>query len=191
MPDISGDEQQSRAPEGLQVFDALASSGLPEIANRRPVLVLAVGNLLLQDDAAGIEMLAALHRREWGEDVEFVDGGTQGLALLGQLSERNIVIVLDAVTLGDKPGAIHLLREDDLDLLRARKSSTSHESNALELLALARLVGINPEVVVVGIEPESVRTGIGLSASVRDAIPRALAAASVIIQAAKDRNQCV
>ena len=159
--------------------------------NRQPVLVLAVGNLLLQDDAAGLEMLAALNQFCWDESVDFVDGGTQGIAFLGQISDRRIVIVLDAVTLGDKPGTIHILRGEDLDKLRARKSATSHESNALELLALAKLIGIGPEVVVVGIEPESIRTGIGLSPSVRDALPRAVTVISVIIQAAAENQNYV
>ena len=155
-----------------------------------PILVLAVGNLLLQDDAAGLKMLEQLSSRNFGDEVEFVDGGTQGLALLGQLTGREILVVLDAVALGDNPGTIHVLRGADLDELRARRSSTSHESNVLELLAYAKLLGYEPrEVVVVGIEPESIRTGITLSRTVQAALPAALACASAAIQSA--RRQCL
>ena len=155
-----------------------------------PILVLAVGNLLLHDDAAGLNMLEQLSSREFGDEVEFVDGGTQGLALLGQLAGREILVILDAVAIGEKPGTIHVLRGADLDRLRARRSSTSHESNALELLAYAKLLGYEPrEVVVIGIEPESIRTGINLSRSVQAALPAALACASAVIQSA--RRQCL
>jgi len=65
------------------------------------VLVLGLGNLLLGDDAVGLCLLEEL-RRHHGEDnsADFVDGGTQGLALLGYLSGRRSVLVLDAVGMG-------------------------------------------------------------------------------------------
>ena len=161
-------------------------------ANPR-VLVLGVGNLLLQDDAAGLRMLEELSSRDFGSEVDFVDGGTQGLALLGQFAGRHALIILDAVALGDPPGTIHVLRGDDLDGLRAKRSSTSHESNALELLAYARLLGYEPpEVFVVGIEPESIRTGIGLSDTVEAVMPDALAYATALIQTvARSQSLCV
>lgn len=156
-----------------------------------PILVLGVGNLLLQDDAAGLRMLEELSSRNFGDEVEFVDGGTQGLALLGQLSGREAVVVLDAVKLGDPPGTIHVLRGAGLERLRARRSSTSHESNALELLAYGRLLGLEPrELVVIGIEPENIRTGIGLSRSVEKALPGALACASAAIQRTRSLRLC-
>ncbi len=156
-----------------------------------PVLVLGVGNLLLQDDGAGLRMLKELSSREFGDDVEFVDGGTQGLALLGHLAGRELLVVLDAVKLGDPPGTIHLLRGAEFERLRARRSSTSHESNAVELLAYAQLLGTLPqEVVVVGIEPESLRTGISLSPSVEAALPAALECACGIIESARSRCVC-
>ena len=74
-----------------------------------PVLVLAVGNILLGDDGCGQRVLAELAtvRARWGSAVELVDGGTQGMALLGLLSGRRAVVVLDAVRLGAAPGTVH------------------------------------------------------------------------------------
>jgi hydrogenase maturation protease len=173
------------------------TAGLAEIYRPRPlatacppILVLGVGNLLLQDDAAGLRMLQELSARKLGDDVELVDGGTLGLSLLGQVVGREVLVILDAVKLGSEPGTIHVLHGADLDRLRAQRSSTSHESNAVELLAYAQLLGYEPrEVVVVGIEPESIRTGIGLNRSVVLALPAALAAARGAIAWA--RNRCV
>jgi len=59
---------------------------------RAPVLVLGLGNLLLSDDAAGLHLEAALAAERGPSDqVEFVDGGTQGLALLHYLARRRAV----------------------------------------------------------------------------------------------------
>ena len=146
-----------------------------------PTLVLGLGNLLLEDDGAGLRLLEELrHDPRHGEEIEFVDGGSQGLALLGYLEGRASVLVLDAVQLGAAPGTVHVLDGRDL---QAAHASTAHESGALELLELARLVGQAPEnLVVVGIEPEAMHTGIGLSEAVEAALPEALARARKILE---------
>lgn len=150
--------------------------------SREPVLVLAVGNLLLQDDAAGLRLAALLAPGE-GRGYEVVDGGTQGIALLGQLEDRRALIVLDAVSLGAAPGTVHVLAEDELGRLRARRETSAHEGNALTLLELSRLLGVAPaSITVIGIEPESVRTGIGLSPAVEAALPLAMKEVACLLQ---------
>lgn len=147
-------------------------------------LVLGLGNLLLGDDGAGLRLLAELERRRnWGPGIEFVDGGTQGLALLGYLSGRRALLLLDAVALGAAPGTVHLLRTAELEALGAARATTAHEGSARELLAAARLLGECPaEIVVVGVEPEQVRTGIGLSPVVEQAIQLAAERAAAILE---------
>lgn len=151
---------------------------------RAPVLVLGLGNLLLEDDGIGLRLLEAVVAGErFGEDVEFVDGGTQGLALLGYLGGRKLTVILDAVGLGEAPGAVHMLRGAEIEKLGAHRSTTAHEGNALELLAAARLLGDEPdELVIVGIEPDHMRTGVGLSDSVSAAVPAAAALAAQVIR---------
>jgi hydrogenase maturation protease len=140
------------------------------------IVVLALGNTLLRDDGVGAAILQALEGEAagWGGEVEFVDGGTQGLALLGVLSGRRAAVILDAVALGAAPGTVHVLSADDVSGVRSRRATTAHEGNAGELLAAARLLGDLPErTIVVGIEPEEIRTGIGLSDRVARSVQEA------------------
>ena len=157
----------------------------PKGAPRAPVLVLGLGNLLLSDDAAGLHLEAALAAERGPSDqVEFVDGGTQGLALLHYLARRRAVLVLDAVGLGAEPGSVHVLRGPAIDALRVQRSTTAHEGNALELLATARLLGDDAgEVVVVGVEPARIATGIGLSPQVEAGLPAAMDRARAVLEA--------
>jgi len=159
-------------------------AGSPEA----PVLVLGLGNLLLKDDGVGLRLLEELRREEPpGGSFEFVDGGTQGIALLGRLENRTTAVILDAVRLGAPPGTVHVLRAADLPVAR---SGTAHEGNAVELLALAKLLGRGPEeVVILGIEPRDIRTGIGLSDDVERAIPEALVRARELLNGAGRRLQ--
>ncbi len=68
-----------------------------EMPHRAPVLVLGIGNTLLRDDGTGIELLASLSKQSdrWGNDVEFFDGGTRGIALLGPLAGTLLLYSLD------------------------------------------------------------------------------------------------
>src|SRR5450631_2070104 len=119
-----------------------------------PILVLGLGNLLLTDDAVGLRLLEDLSRETSSDDVEFVDGGTQGLALLPYLADRQAVLVLDAIGLGAAPGTVHVLHGDEVGRMRARRSETAHEGNGLTLLDTARLLGEElPNLVVIGVEP--------------------------------------
>src|SRR5581483_1184531 len=125
-----------------------------EASGSAPILVLAIGNRLLQDDGVGMELLSRLEAvsEEWGPAVELIDGGTCGLALLGAVLDRAAVVFLDAVRLGAEPGSVHVLRKGDLYSMSGRKSS-AHEGGAKEILAALALLGWTPqEVAVVGIE---------------------------------------
>jgi len=153
-----------------------------------PILVLAVGNQLLSDDGVGMVLLDELSRDpSLGDGVEFVDGGTQGLALLGQFTGREAVVLLDAVALGSAPGTVHVLRSTGLPTC-VPQLATSHDANAVELLRFAALLDeLPPHVVIIGVEPEILTTGIGLSEKVTAAVPAAVQQAKTnIMELQKD-----
>ncbi len=138
-----------------------------------PVLILAIGNPLMADDGAGQEILSRLESdaQKWGHDVELVDGGTQGLALLGKFEQRKAVVFLDAIRLGYKAGAVHVLNGKDVIQMGRRPASSAHEGSAPDILRALQLLGETPEeVALVGIEPERVETRIGLSPAVQNSI---------------------
>ncbi|MHC5024562.1 MAG: hydrogenase maturation protease [Planctomycetota bacterium] len=139
-----------------------------------PILVLALGNLLLHDDGVGLALLERLRPvAEPDPRVELLDGGTQGIALLPRLAGRHSVLILDAVALGADPGTIHVIA--DARSARPDRGRTAHESNAGDLIAAAELIGDCPErLAVVGIEPKSIRTSVGLSEVVGRAVPDAV-----------------
>jgi len=147
------------------------------LCRQSPVLILALGNTLLQDDGVGAGLLSLIEpiAGTWGPAVELLDGGTSGLALLGEVQGRSAVAFLDAVKLGAAPGSVHVICKKDLLGMSARSSKTAHEGGATEILAAAQLLGSMPEkVVVIGVEPEVVATGIGLSPSVKAGLGEAL-----------------
>jgi hydrogenase maturation protease len=141
-----------------------------------PVLVLGLGNVLLGDDGVGpalLQKVCALYAGAPG--VECIDGGTQGMALLGYLAGREAVIILDAYAGGQTAGAVSVLEGPEVLGCGVTRSTTAHEGNAGELLAVAHLLGELPKnIFLIGIEPERVRTELGLSEPVAKALPAAL-----------------
>jgi hydrogenase maturation protease len=149
----------------------------------QPVLVLGLGNLLLGDDAVGLRMLEVLKSEPADPSVEFMDGGTQGIALVGRFANRRSVLILDAINLGAEPGTVHVLRESVIATLRAGRASNAHEGNGLFLIEMARMLGYFPrELAVVGVEPANVKTGLGLSSEVEAGSREALWEARKILE---------
>lgn len=146
----------------------------PRSGDSAPILVLGLGNVLMRDDGVGLSILDEVRERApAGEDVEFMDGGTQGLALLGRIAGRRALLILDAIALGAEPGALHRI-EDPFSVAPPRATS-AHEANAGELLRAAVLLGdLPPRVVLIGIEPVDTTLAVGLTPSVAAAVPAAV-----------------
>ena len=61
-------------------------------------LVLGLGNLLMNDDAAGLHAVYALQERYPNrENFQIIDGGTLGLDLLGYVAWADKLLLLDAI----------------------------------------------------------------------------------------------
>lgn len=130
-------------------------------------VILGVGNLLLTDDGVGIHAIQKLQADyELPAGVQVVDGGTCGLDLLQFLEGVDHLIIIDAARLGKAPGSIVRLEGDQVPAYLALKTSP-HEIGLPELLFTARLTDIYPKrVVIFGVQPESIETHLGLTATV-------------------------
>jgi hydrogenase maturation protease len=135
------------------------------------VLVLGIGNPLLGDDGFGVEVIRRLREQKRPPLVEFLDGGTAGLALLPNLEGRSHVLVADAIDFGGRPGQVVRLRSADIPYYRGLKLS-EHQVTFHEVLALMDLMEIRPrEMLFLGVQPRSTHWGDPLSGEVEAAIP--------------------
>ena len=120
-------------------------------------LVLGLGNPIMGDDGLGLAILARL-RAGWllPPEVELVDGGTWGMRLLPLIETARRVLVLDAINVGQDPGAIVVLERADLPRYFSHKLSP-HQIDLREVLALAELRGtLPPDVAALGAQPAQV-----------------------------------
>ncbi len=147
----------------------------------KPTLVIGLGNPLMGDDGIGLVVLEQLAAQTFAPPVEFVDGGTWGLALLPDVERAGALLLLDAVQSAGEPGTIYVLGAQDIPRFLAAKVSP-HQIDVRELLALAELRGALPsELRVVGVQPAAVDYGGGLSPAVSAVVDGMVSAAHAVL----------
>ena len=141
---------------------------------RAPVLVMAVGNILRQDDGFADAVLAALAEEKLPEWVELFDAGTSAIDLMDVFHARERLIVIDAVRGGQTPGTMYRFSPEEVEA-EALPMNSLHQVGLLETLKLGELVDCKPQqTVVIGAQPRETGLGIGLSDEVAAAVPKAV-----------------
>lgn len=126
-------------------------------------VVLGLGNLLHADDGAGAQAIKRLREdaRVPG-DVSLVEGGTLGLELLPYVWDCSRLIVIDAVDVGETPGTVVKMSGEELNSIPGK--SSVHQLGVSDLLvALRMLAERQPQVVLLGVQPESTEWSTELS----------------------------
>lgn len=144
---------------------------MSETSVRASTLVLGIGNVLLRDEGVGVHVVRAMEDRPLPPDVELLDGGTSGADLLDVISERDRVIVVDALDADVPPGTI--LRMAPEDLAGPATSVSLHEFGIGETLAAAGQLKCAPrEVTIIAIKPWDIDCGLELSDDMQRCLPR-------------------
>ena len=132
------------------------------------VLVLGVGNMLLTDDGVGVFAAQTLQQEEWPGNVRILDAGTFTHDIFYLFEGYDVVLVLDIVHCGGKPGTIYRLTEDEL-VKNENQRLSLHDIDLIDSLNMAELLQKKrPNLLVLGMEPENFTSwNIGLSSAVQ------------------------
>lgn len=154
------------------------------MTSQAKVLLLGLGNLLLGDDGLGIRALELIREsHELPENLHCLDGGVMGLELLSHIEGVTHLLVLDAVQSGKAPGTLVRLEGSEVPKVMSLKLSM-HQFNFEEVLALSLLRGTAPpKLVVWGIEPAVLDSGLALSTVVESHLPELISAVVKELQA--------
>ena len=137
----------------------------------RPIVILGIGNILMQDEGLGVHAVRALLERALPPGVEVLDGGTLGIELLPIVEHAESLILIDAARFSGKPGEVRAFRGDELAGSYGGHVSP-HQAGAADLIAVARLTGSLPErCTLFGIQPVAMGFGLELSDTLTSALP--------------------
>jgi len=149
----------------LLLKQLVAEAGtLPRIA------VVGIGNHLRSDDAAGMLIAGALSRHECAVDTDhllIIEAGHAPENRTGELRNfaPNLVLLIDAAEMGETPGTVQWIAEEDIDGM-----SASTHSLPLSMLARYLNLELGCKVNLLGIQPGSNEVGETVSAIVLQAV---------------------
>ena len=132
------------------------------------ISLIGLGNILMGDEGVGVHAVEALKRKYvFPEEVRLLDGGTLGLDLLHLIEGVEKVLFVDAVDVKREPGTIAVIQGEDLPSLLEPKLSLHHVGLS-DLLFASGFLGTRPaEIVLVGIQPETMEIGLELSKTIQ------------------------
>lgn len=136
------------------------------------ILVLGIGNILLNDEGVGIHVINSLEKEEY-KGADLMDGGTGGFHLLGFLQSYKTIIMIDASLDQFPAGHIRILypkyaRDFPVQL-------SAHEVGLKDLLDACFLLGNMPDIHLVAISVKDFQDmGMELTPEVEAAIPAAV-----------------
>ncbi len=154
------------------------------MAEKTEILVLGVGNILLSDDGVGVRALELLEESySFPAQVTLVDGGTGGLTLVSAFTGKALVIILDAVSIeegggkavpGSKaaPGSLVRVEGSRLEGALSGRSrlGSLHDIGMSEVVLISALEDKAPNVILIGMAPDSIAPGTELSPVVKEAL---------------------
>jgi hydrogenase maturation protease len=135
--------------------------------------IIGIGSPLRQDDGIGIVLLEKLIERknELLQDVEFIDGGTGGMNILHLLARFDLVILIDAVDFGGKPGESRLFTLEDVQSNKILVNISTHEPDILKVVHLSKDLNEQPdELFIFGVQPKNTSAGTDLSLELNNAV---------------------
>ena len=137
------------------------SNGSPRLA------IVGIGNELNGDDAAGSLVARALRQRKCAEGVYHLlvlDAGVAPENMTGEIREfkPGLIVFIDAADMGEAPGTVRWIAMDEIDGM----SASTHRM-PLSMLAQYLTLELGCDIVLLGIQPATVKMGEELSDPVR------------------------
>jgi hydrogenase maturation protease len=128
------------------------------------ITILGIGNTLYQDEGLGIHALPLIESLlKDAENIEIIDGTTDGMRLLAPVEDTDYLIVIDAINAGKPGGTIITLTGEDIPAYFGIKMSI-HQLGFQEVLMAAKIRERYPKnIVMIGMQPTSLELGVELS----------------------------
>ena len=132
------------------------------------IIVLGLGNILYGDEGFGVRVAEQLYTRyDFPDNIEIIDAGTRGQALLQYVEKADRLLILDAVDFNMPPGKIIFKDNSEIPSYLTAHKMSLHQTSFSEIIWLATLQQLLPkEMVLLGVQPISLEYGTSLTPKV-------------------------
>jgi hydrogenase maturation protease len=137
---------------------------------KHKILILGLGNILLQDEGIGVHALREMEELKWPPHVDLLDGGTGGFVLLSLFQDYQTMIIIDAALTNDPPGTINTIQPKFAKDFPT--SLSTHELGLKDMIESSILLEKVPSIhlITCSINPEQ-EMSVQLTTQIKDCIP--------------------
>ena len=139
------------------------------LSGARKIAVLGIGSEFRGDDGAGMLVAETLHRKLKGRrKVKIFFGSTAPENLTGEIRKfkPTHLVIIDTIQIEDKPGTVLVLKPKDV----GRGATFSTHMMPAKIMLDYLLRSLKCDVVIIGIQPDSIRFGRSISKKVSASI---------------------
>ncbi|MBD3275959.1 MAG: hydrogenase maturation protease [Candidatus Marinimicrobia bacterium] len=143
-----------------------------QYASESGIVILGLGNYLMQDEGVGVHLARIIEANyQFEPEISVIDGGTMGLDLMPYFEENERVLIIDAMD-ADKPPATVFTLQNDSILAQLKTKLSLHHLGLSDVLGTIKLLDMEPsEIFLLGIQPAEITTSIELSDTISNKLP--------------------
>ena len=127
--------------------------------------------ILRKFDGVGPEVIQSLLLKHKNDNIELCDAGSDPFSILEKLLQPEPVLVIDCARMGLEPGSIRRISARESGFIESRYGLSLHGFNLADVWKMAQTMGVENDLIVIGIEPEKIEFNTGLSRAVENSIP--------------------
>lgn len=136
---------------------------------RDKIVIIGVGNLLMGDDGIGIHVVEYLRREKLPGNVLVFDAETRAFDALEYMDGSDKTVIVDACKKDGAPGSIYRFTFDPAGDIDESFNLSLHDINFIDALRAGRgIYKLPKEIVIIGVEPDGLDWGIGLSQKINN-----------------------
>ncbi len=119
----------------------------------KKIVILGCGNTLMGDDGVGIRVIERLQQMNLSGNIEIIEAGVGGMAILSWIEDADKAVIVDAVQTGNEPpGTVYEFTDKELPPSDMFMLSL-HDLNLVDTINVGRVVQKMPDVIVIiGVE---------------------------------------
>ena len=133
--------------------------------------VIGLGNTLRGDDGVGPEVVRILQRDYAREFKDITDLGSDAISVFEKLLENIPILVIDCARMGMPPGSVRRWSAGDVYSAPSVHGLSLHGFDLADVWRMAKAMGAESDLIIIGVQPEKLEFNTGLSRPVRKSLP--------------------
>jgi hydrogenase maturation protease len=147
--------------------------------------LVGFGNYTARDDGIGVRVVEHIAARGLDRGFRALDLATNSLNLLSYLQpETEAMLIVDSARMDEAPGTVRFFAPSEVETRKTQAGFSTHEGDVLKVLDLAAQLNYPiPRILIMGVEPASTDSGVGLTKALEDRFQEYVEAAIARLEA--------